>query len=107
MVFFCPHVLNQIRLAFSQPVSNRVYDSYFVHCVMRAMDEVDSLKREGPILGEGYPLDYGLACGATIPEQGMTTEQVTSELLDYCSGLPIPGYPQTQQNVVPHQQFPR
>lgn len=94
-------VLSNIRLAFPQPVSDRVHDSYFVHSVMRAMDEVDSLKSECPILGERQPLDYGLARQATIPEQGMTTEQVTSELVGYCSGLAIPGHPQTQQNVVP------
>lgn len=93
--------LSKIRLAFPQPVSDRVHDSYFVHSVMRAMDAVDSLKSECPILGERHPLDYGLARHATIPEHGMTTEQVTSELVTYCSGLAIPGHPQTQQNVVP------
>ncbi len=94
-------MLNKIRLAFPQPVSDRVHDSYFVHSVMRAMDEVDSLKSECPILGERLPLDYGRARQALMPEQGMTIEQVTSELVSYCSGLAIPGHPQTQQNVVP------
>lgn len=94
-------LLSKIRLAFPQPVSDRVHDSYFVHSVMRAMDEVDSLKSECPILGERLPLDYDLARQATLAEQGMTTEEVTSELVAYCSGLAIPGHPQTQQNVVP------
>jgi len=94
-------LLSKIRLAFPQPVSDRVHDSYFVHSVMRAMDEVDSLKSECPILGERQPLDYGLVRQATIPELGMTTEEVTSDLVTYCSGLTIPGHPQTQQNVVP------
>lgn len=94
-------VLNKIRLAFPQPVSDRVHDSYFVHSIMRAMDEVDSLKSERPILGERQPLDYALARQATIPEHGLTTEEVTSDLVTYCAGLTIPGHPQTQQNVVP------
>jgi L-2,4-diaminobutyrate decarboxylase len=94
-------ILNSIRLAFPQPISDRVHDSYFVHSVMRAMDEVDALKSQRPILGERRPLDYGLARQAVIPEQGMTVEAVTSELVSYCAGLAIPGHPQTQQNVVP------
>ncbi len=34
--------LDKIRLAFPQPVSDRVHDSYFVHSIMRALDLVDS-----------------------------------------------------------------
>ena len=101
MAAFYRDILNKIRLAFPQPVSDRVHDSYFVHCVMRAMDAVDSLKSECPILGEHQPLDYVQARQATIPERGMSTEDVTSHLVNYCSGLTIPGHPQTQQNVVP------
>jgi L-2,4-diaminobutyrate decarboxylase len=94
-------ILSHIRLAFPQPVSDRVHDSYFVHSVMRAMDAVDSLKSECPILGEHQPLDYESARRAMVPFSGMTTEEVTKELVTYCSGLTIPGHPQTQQNVMP------
>lgn len=94
-------ILSHIRLAFPQPVSDQVHDSYFVHSVMRAMDAVDSLKSECPILGERQLLDYDSARRAMIPFSGMTTEEVTKELVTYCSGLTIPGHPQTQQNVVP------
>ena len=65
------------------------------------MDEVDALKKQRPILGERKPLDYGLVRQAVIPEQGMTIEAVTSDLVSYYAGLAIPGHPQTQQNVVP------
>jgi L-2,4-diaminobutyrate decarboxylase len=51
-------VLEHIRMAFPQPVSNRVHDSYFVHSIMRAIDAVDALKSERPILGERGELDY-------------------------------------------------
>ena len=45
-------VLEQIRMAFPQPVSDRVHDSYFVHSIMRAVEAVDAMKSERPILGE-------------------------------------------------------
>ena len=53
-------VLDTIRTAFPQPVSDRVHDSYFVHSVMRAIDAVDVLKSERPILGQRTALDYGV-----------------------------------------------
>lgn len=94
-------LLEKIRLTFPQPISNRVHDSYFVHSVMRAMDAVDALKSERPILGERLSLNYHEACQATIPDEGSSVEDVTAELVKYCSGLTISGHPQTQQNVVP------
>ena len=57
---------DKIRLAFPQPVSDRVHDSYFVHSIMRALDLVDSLKSEVPVLGPREPLDYAAAQQATL-----------------------------------------
>ncbi len=94
-------LLARIRVCFPQPVSNRVHDSYFVHSVMRAMDAVDALKSERPILGQRMPLDYDEARDASLPDHGMSVEDVTAELVSYCSGLTIPGHPHTQQNVIP------
>ena len=34
-------ILKEIRLAFPQPVSDPIHDSYFVHSIMRALDQVD------------------------------------------------------------------
>ncbi len=93
--------LEKIRLAFPHPISDRVHDSYFVHSVMRAMDAVDALKSDRPILGESGPLDFQSARQATLAEEGKSIEDVTDELVKYCSGLIIAGHPQTQQNVVP------
>lgn len=92
--------LDRIRLAFPKPVSDRVHDSYFVHSIMRALDAVDALKSERPILGERTPLDYQAARQARVPESGTPLEQVTEALVQYCSGLTIWGHPRTQQNVV-------
>lgn len=94
-------LLSKIRVCFPQPVSDRVHDSYFVHSVMRAMDDVDALKSERPILGQRTPLDYAKAQEASLPESGMSVEDVTSDIVSYCSGLAIPGHPHNHQNVIP------
>ena len=94
-------ILETIRTAFPQPVSDRVHDSYFVHSVMRAIDAVDTMKSERPILGERKPLDYGTAKQSRLAEEGKTVEEVTQELVEYCEGLTLWGHPRTQQNVVP------
>ncbi len=94
-------LLDTLRTAFPQPVSDRVHDSYFVHSLMRAIDAVDALKSERPILGERNPLDYGAARKSRLAEKGKTVEEVTQELVEYCEGLTLWGHPRTQQNVVP------
>jgi len=93
--------LETIRTAFPTPVSDRVHDSYFIHSVMRAIDAVDSLKSERPILGERDSLDYGAAKKCRLEEEGKSVEEVTQELVKYCEGLTLWGHPRTQQNVVP------
>jgi glutamate/tyrosine decarboxylase-like PLP-dependent enzyme len=93
--------LDKIRLAFPQPVSDRVHDSYFVHSIMRALDLVDSLKSEVPVLGQREPLDYGAAQAARLPDRSAAVEDVTADLVDYFKGLTIWGHPRTQINVVP------
>src|SRR5918995_1522108 len=94
-------VLEQIRLAFPQPVSDRVHDSYFVHSIMRAIDAVDTLKSQRPILGERGELDYMAARNRQLAEKGSSVEAVIQELVQYCTGLTVWGHPRTQQNVVP------
>ena len=94
-------LLDMIRVAFPKPISDRVHDSYFVHSVMRAIDAVDTLKTERPVLGERKALDYGLARQCRLAEQGKSVEDVTQELVEYCEGLTLWGHPRTQQNVVP------
>ena len=51
-------ILDKVRLAFPQPVSDPIHDSYFIHSIMRALDQVDALKTELPILGELVPGDF-------------------------------------------------
>ena len=45
-------ILENIRRAFPQPVSDPIHDSYFVHSIMRALDQVDALKTHLPMLGD-------------------------------------------------------
>lgn len=93
--------LDKIRLAFPQPVSDRVHDSYFVHSIMRALDLVDNLKSEVPVLGPRQPLDYDAAQSARLSDGSATVEEVTASLVSYFEGLTIWGHPRTQINVVP------
>lgn len=93
--------LEKIRVAFPQPISDRVHDSYFIHSIMRALDLVDDLKSQVPVLGARAELDYGTAQAARLAEFSSTVEKVTPELVRYFEGLTIWGHPRTQINVVP------
>lgn len=94
-------ILQKIRLAFPQPVSDPIHDSYFVHSIMRALDQVDALKTQLPILGSVVSADFEQARKTTLPPRMSSVEQVTADLVDYLRGMTIFGHPRTQQNVVP------
>ena len=93
-------LLSQIRLAFPQPVSDRIHDSYFVFSLMRAIDQIDDLKSETPVLDGSRTLDYAQARQARMGSDGSTLEEVTAELVAQFRGLPIWGHPRAQMNVV-------
>lgn len=93
-------MVEQLRQAFPQPVSNRLHDSYFVFSFMRALDQVDQLKSIRPMLGRPEPLDYESARQARIAEAPSTLETVTAELVDHLSGMFIWGHPRSQINVI-------
>ena len=93
-------LLTQIRLAFPQPVSDRIHDSYFVFSLMRALDQIDALKSETPLLGGSRTLDYAGARQARMVDAVSPVGQVAEELVDQFRGLPIWGHPRAQMNVV-------
>ena len=93
-------LLTQIRLAFPQPVSDRIHDSYFVFSLMRALDQIDALKSETPLLGGPRTLDYAGARQARMADEGVSVEQVAEELVAQFRGLPIWGHPRAQMDVV-------
>jgi glutamate/tyrosine decarboxylase-like PLP-dependent enzyme len=99
-------LLKKIRNAFPQPVSDRIHDSYFVHSLMRALDQVDGLKSELPLLGANLPPDYEAARRADLRPNLASLEDVTSELVGYLEGMPIFGHPRTQQNVIVQPSIP-
>jgi glutamate/tyrosine decarboxylase-like PLP-dependent enzyme len=99
-------LLRKVRLAFPQPVSDRVHDSYFVHSIMRALDRVDEMKSELPVLGRVEPADYDAGRQAALRDQGATPEEVTAELVRHLEGITVFGHPCTQQNVVVQPSIP-
>jgi glutamate/tyrosine decarboxylase-like PLP-dependent enzyme len=99
-------ILGKVRLAFPQPVSDRFHDSYFVHSIMRALDRVDGLKSELPILGHIEPADYDAGRRAALHEHPSSPEEVTAELVRHLQGMSVFGHPCTQQNVIVQPSIP-
>ena len=98
--------LARIREAFPAPVSDRMHDAYFVFSILRALDQVDDMKSEVPLLGQPQALDYAAAEQAALPEEGRTVEEVSRLLVGALEGMPIWGHPRTQINVVPPPSIP-
>lgn len=94
------NLLEKIRLTFPQPVSDAIHNSYFVHSIMRALNQVDELKTDLPMLGEIIHGDFDKAREATLSDSMSSIEEVTEDLVSYLRGMTIFGHPRTQQNVV-------
>ena len=99
-------ILEKIRLAFPQPVSDPIHDSYFVHSIMRALDQVDALKTHLPMLGSIVPGNFEAARQTPLPDTMSSVEDVTADLVSYLRGMSIFGHPRTQQNVIPPPTIP-
>ena len=98
--------LTRIRDTFPAPVSDRTHDAYFVFSILRALDAVDDLKSEVPLLGRPRALDYGPAEQAELTDEGHSVEEVARLLVSQLEGMPIWGHPRTQINVVPPPSIP-
>ncbi len=94
-------LLENLRQAFPQPVSAPVHDAYFVYSISRALDRVDDLKSQAPILGKQVAPNWQTARDARVAEVGHSLEQVIGELVQYLQGMTIWGHPSSQVNVVP------
>jgi glutamate/tyrosine decarboxylase-like PLP-dependent enzyme len=68
--------------------------------MMRALDQVDTLKTHLPFLGNIVTGDFQAAKKTELPEAISTVEEVTTELVSYLQGMTIFGHPRTQQNVI-------
>ena len=98
--------LTRIRDTFPAPISDRKHDAYFVFAILRALDAVDDLKSEVPLLGRPRGLDYEAAEEAELTEEGRSVEEVARLLVGQLEGMPIWGHPRTQINVVPPPSIP-
>jgi glutamate/tyrosine decarboxylase-like PLP-dependent enzyme len=95
-------LLESLRPAFPPPVSDPVHDGYVVFSILRALDRVDALKSQAPILGTPREPDFEAALGERIAESGMSTEEVIPQLVRCLEGMLIWGHPRSQVNVVAH-----
>jgi glutamate/tyrosine decarboxylase-like PLP-dependent enzyme len=94
-------LLQSLRKAFPQPVSDPVHDGYVVFSMLRALDQVDALKSQAPILGTPEDPDWQAARQAKVAAAGQPLEAVIPELVSYLRGMFIWGHPSCQVNVVP------
>lgn len=92
--------LRRLRKLFPQPVSDPVHDAYLVYSIQRALDQVDSLKSDAPILGSPVVLDWEAAVRETMLSEGQTLESVIPQLVEYLNGMVMWGHPRSQVNVV-------
>lgn len=99
-------IVSQLRQAFPQPVSDRVHDAYFVFSFLRALDQLDAMKSETPLLGGPVELDYDAARQSRMDDAPRTLEDVTALLVQHLSGMFIWGHPKAQINVVPFPTIP-
>ena len=97
-----PELLETLRKAFPQPVSDPVHDGYVVFSILRALDQVDALKSQAPILGTPTEPNFAVARGQKVDQQGRTLEAVIPDLVGYLQGMFIWGHPRSQINVVPN-----
>jgi len=95
-------VLDSLRKVFPQPVSDPVHDGYVVFSMLRALDQVDALKSQTPLLGKPAEPDYDRARAQRVPSDAKTLEAVIPELVAYLQGMFIWGHPRSQINVVPN-----
>jgi L-2,4-diaminobutyrate decarboxylase len=92
--------LETLRRFFPQPVSDQEHDAWFVFSILRALDRVDSLKSQRPMLGEPKELDLAPSLTARLPDSISDVESVSRELVSHLSGMFIWGHPRSQSNVI-------
>jgi glutamate/tyrosine decarboxylase-like PLP-dependent enzyme len=92
--------LKQLRQSFAQPVSDPVHDGYVVFSILRALDQVDKMKSQAPILGAPRAPDYPAARRSRLADEHRPLEEVVPELVGYLEGMLVWGHPRNQVNVV-------
>jgi glutamate/tyrosine decarboxylase-like PLP-dependent enzyme len=93
--------LDVLRRAFPQPVSNQEHDAWFVFSILRALDQLDGMKSQRPMLGEPTTPDFGSANSSRLQLESQSVEDVARGLVESLSGMFIWGHPRSQSNVIP------
>ena len=94
-------LLDVLRRQFPQPVSDPEHDAYVVFSVLKALDQVDRLKSQTPILGQPTQPDCAASVVARMTDEGRPLEEVIGELVHHLEGMVIWGHPRSQVNVIP------
>ena len=92
--------LEALRQAFPAPVSDPVHDGYVVFSLLRALDRVDALKSQAPILGVPRDPDYAAAAETALADRPQSLETVIPQLVHVLEGMLITAHPRSQVNVV-------
>ncbi len=95
-------LLANLRNAFPAPTSDPLHDGYMVISLLRALDQVDALKSQAPILGSPRELDFEGAMRQELPAESRSLEAVLPELVQTLEGMLIWGHPRSQVNVIAH-----
>lgn len=95
-------LLESLRRQFPQPVSDPEHDAYVVFSILRALDRVDAMKGQAPLLGRPVEPDYARAAEERMTEKSMPLEQVIPNLVSRLEGMFIWGHPLSQLNVISH-----
>ncbi len=96
-------LLEELRKAFPQPVSDPVHDAYFVYSISSALNQVDALKSQVPILGrpaESLAREFEQAPARRVPEQAVSPKEAIEKLVKYLEGMIVFGHPRSQVNVI-------
>lgn len=102
-------LLENLRKAFPQPISDPVHDAYFVYSIFSALDRVDALKGQSPLLGSPGgtpPIDFAGAAAAQVPDRSSSTKDVIDKLTRYLEGMVVYGHPRSQVNVISVSSIP-
>jgi len=98
--------LQRLRRFFPQPVSDQEHDAWFVVSMLKALERVDAMKSQRPMLGEPRDFNLSEALKARLPESTSDVEAVSQELVDHLAGMFIWGHPRSQSNVIAPPNIP-
>lgn len=96
-------LLVELRQAFPQPVSDPVHDAFFVYSIFSALDKVDALKGQVPILGKpvlSLAAEFEQAPQRRLAADPISVKESIERLVKYLEGMTVFGHPRSQVNVI-------